>query len=215
MKPPGRTIYSTKSYLRKKNYCKCKPENNTQKWRPSSNYIFNKNRKWKYIASEKNYNFRKAYFDAMRTELDYQTYEQPIMRNNAELGSEILMNRVIDASRRHIPNRRATINNLSWINNDAKQAIGRRQRAYETKRRINNLESVAEYFAARRQVQRIVKQETRNKELSIARICKHNSKSFYSYIKVRRINSKGQHRATQNSKRNCYHDRQSNGQHYE
>ena len=45
----------------------------------------------------------------------------------------------------------ATINNPSWINNDVKQAIGRRQRAYATKRRINNEETVAEYMAARRQ----------------------------------------------------------------
>ena len=36
--------------------------------------------------------------------------------------------------------------------------------------------------AAKRQVKRIVEQEKRNKELSIARICKHNPKSFYSYI---------------------------------
>ena len=36
---------------------------------------------------------------------------------------------------------------------------------------INNEETVAEYIAARRQVKRIVKQEKRNKELSIARIC--------------------------------------------
>ena len=35
------------------------------------------------IASEKNnYNFRRANFDAMRTELDYQTFEQPIVRKN-------------------------------------------------------------------------------------------------------------------------------------
>ena len=76
------------------------------------------------IASEKNnYNFRRANFDAMRTELDYQTFEQPIVRNNAELGFEILKNRVNDASRRHIPKRQATINNPSWINNDVKQAM--------------------------------------------------------------------------------------------
>ena len=74
----------------------------------------------------------------MRAELDYQTLEQPIVRNKAELGFEILKNRVNDASRRHIPKRRATINNPLWINNDVKQAIGRRQTAYETNRRINN-----------------------------------------------------------------------------
>ena len=34
----------------------------------------------------------------MRTELDYQTFEQPIVRNDAELGFEILKNRVNDAS---------------------------------------------------------------------------------------------------------------------
>ena len=55
------------------------------------------------IASGKNnYNFRRANFDAMRSELDYQTFEQPIVSNNAELGFEILNNRVNDASKRHI-----------------------------------------------------------------------------------------------------------------
>ena len=63
----------------------------------------------------------------MRTELDYQTFEEAIVRNNAKLGFEILKNRVNDASRRHIPKRRATINNPSWINNYVKQAIGRRR----------------------------------------------------------------------------------------
>ena len=62
-----------------------------------------------------------------------------------------------------------------------------RQSAYETKRRINNEETIAEFIAARREVKMIVKQEKRNKELSIARICKHNPKSFYSYINERRI----------------------------
>ena len=84
----------------------------------------------------------------MRTELDYQTFEQPIVRNNAELGLEILKNRLNVASRKHIPKRRAAINNRSWINNDVKQAIGRRQRAYKTKRRINNVETVADFNAA-------------------------------------------------------------------
>ena len=44
------------------------------------------------------------------------------------------------------------------VNNDVEQAIGRRQRAYETKR-TNNEETVAEYIEAKRQVIRIVKQE--------------------------------------------------------
>ena len=39
----------------------------------------------------------------MRTELDYHIFEQPIIRNNAEFGFEILKSRVNDASRRHIP----------------------------------------------------------------------------------------------------------------
>ena len=141
------------------------------------------------ISSEKNnYNYRRANFYAMRTELDYQTFEHPIVRNTAELGFEILKNRINDASRTHIPKRRADINNPSWINNDVKQAIGRRQRGYETKRRIKNEETITEFIAARREVKRIVKQEKRNKEfISIARICKHNPKSFYSYINERRI----------------------------
>ena len=35
-----------------------------------------------------------ANFDAMRTEHDYHTFEQPFIRNNAELGFEILKSRV-------------------------------------------------------------------------------------------------------------------------
>ena len=50
---------------------------------------------------------------------------------------------------------------------------------------INNEETISEFNAARRDVKRIVKQEKRNKELSISRICKHNPKSFYSYRIVR------------------------------
>ena len=96
------------------------------------------------MASEKiNYNFKRANFDAMRTELDYQTFEQPIVRNNEVLGFKILQNRVNEASRRHIPRRRATINNPSWIDNDVKQAIGRRQRAYAAKTMINREETIA------------------------------------------------------------------------
>ena len=58
-----------------------------------------------------------------------------------------------DTSQRDEP---CTINNPSWINN-VKQAIKRRQRAYETKRMISNEETIAEFIAARRDVKRIVK----------------------------------------------------------
>ena len=119
--------------------------------------------------------------------VDFQSFEQPIVRNNAEIRFEFPKNRVNDTSKRHIPKKRATINNPSWINNDVKQAIGRRKRACETKRRINNEETIAEFFAARREVKRIVNQEKCNKQLSIARICKDNPRSFYSYINEIRL----------------------------
>ena len=84
-----------------------------------------------------------------------------------------------------IPKRRATISNPSWINNDVKEAIGRRQRAYETKRRINYEETIPELIAATREFEWIVKQDRRNKELSIARICKHNFKRASSLISTK------------------------------
>ena len=52
---------------------------------------------------------------------------------------------------------------------------------------INSEETIAEYIAARREVKGIVKQEKRNKELCISRICKHNPITFYSYINEWRI----------------------------
>ena len=39
----------------------------------------------------------------MRTELDYQTFKQPIVRNNAELGFEIFKNSADDASKDEPP----------------------------------------------------------------------------------------------------------------
>ena len=110
------------------------------------------------IASEKNTTYEEKNSMQYGLNLIDQTFEQPIVKNNSELGFEI--NRVNDASsRRHIPRRRATINNPSWVNNDVKQVIGRRQSAYEAKKMMNSEETIAEYIEARRQVKRIVKQE--------------------------------------------------------
>ena len=52
---------------------------------------------------------------------------------------------------------------------------------------INNEETIAEYIEGRRQIKRNAKQEKRNSELSIAKICKYIPKSTYSYIGERRI----------------------------
>ena len=51
-----------------------------------------------------------------------------------------------------------------------------------------DLKDQQEYIAARRQLlKELYHTKKRNKELSIARICNHNPKSFYSYINERRI----------------------------
>ena len=52
---------------------------------------------------------------------------------------------------------------------------------------FSNEETISEYIEARRQVKRIVKHVKCNKELSIARIYKHNPKGFASYINERSI----------------------------
>ena len=75
-----------------------------------------------------------------------------------------------------------TINNPSWVNNDVKQSIARRQRAYDGRKRSNTDETSAECFTARRLVIRAVKQAKRNKEINVARLCKTNPTGFYSYI---------------------------------
>ena len=67
------------------------------------------------------------------------------------------LNRINDASGRHIPKRRAipstVLRGSTMMSNSL---FGRRQRAYETKRRINNEETIAEFIAAGREVKRIV-----------------------------------------------------------
>ena len=71
------------------------------------------------MASEKNnYNFRKQISTQCGLNLTTKHLNmQPSVRNNAEIGFEILKNRVNDASRRHIQRWRATINNPSMMSN--------------------------------------------------------------------------------------------------
>ena len=68
------------------------------------------------------------------------------------------------------------INNPSWINNDVKQAIGRRQRADETKIIINKLSQNAQQIGDK--LKELKKQEKRNKQLSIAKIINTIPKVF-------------------------------------
>ena len=119
----------------------------------------------------------------MRTEPDYQTFEQPIVRNNAELGFEILKNRVNDASRRHIQRDEPP----STVHRGSTMMSNRLLEGGREPMKQKEISTIAEFIAARREVERIVKQEKRNKEFSIARICKHNPKSCFSYINERRI----------------------------
>ena len=86
-----------------------------------------------------------------------------------------------------IPKKDITINNSSWINNDVRKSIARRQRAYDERKRNNTDETSAEYYTYRRLVKRAVKQAKRNKEMNVARLCKTSPKGFYSYINERRI----------------------------
>ena len=93
----------------------------------------------------------------MWTELDYQTFGQPIVRNNSELGVEILKSRINDASGRHISKRWATINNhcgSTMMSNRLSE--GHRE---PMKQKVGSKETVAEYIAARKWVKRIVKQK--------------------------------------------------------
>ena len=95
-----------------------------------------------------NYNLRMANFDAMRADLDDERLEHLIINRDAAQGFKLLKNRIIEFCRRHIPTKHITINSPSWINNDVKQSIARRQRAYDERKRNNTDETSAEYFTA-------------------------------------------------------------------
>ena len=60
-------------------------------------------------------------------------------------------------------------------------------RECEAKRWKNKVKIIAQYNETRGRVKIIVQQEKRNKELSSARICKHNPKIFSLWINERRI----------------------------
>ena len=95
--------------------------------------------------------------------------------------SEIMASRVNDTSQKTIEPPSTKISTVD------KQLCQTYEREHRNKKKINNEEVVTEDIVTRRQVKRIVKQEKRNNESSIARICKHNPKSLYFYINERRI----------------------------
>ena len=134
-----------------------------------------------------NYNFRRENFEAMLADLDDERLERIIVNSDAGRGFELLKNKILESCRRHIPKKHIKIKNPSWINNDVKQSIARRQRACDERKRNNTYKTSAEYFTARQLVKRALKQAKRNKEINVARLCKTNPNGFYSYINERRI----------------------------
>ena len=123
----------------------------------------------------------------MRAFLDDERLEQFIVNSDAVQGFALLENKILESCRGHILKKHFTINNKTWINNDVKQSIARRQRAYDERKRNNTDETSAEDFTARRLVKIAVKQTKRDKEINVARLCKTNPKGFYSFINERRI----------------------------
>ena len=103
----------------------------------------------------------------MRADLDDERLERLIANSDAARGFKLLKNKIFESCRRHIPKKHITINNPSCINNDVKQSIARRQRAYDERKRNNTDETSAEYFTARRLVKRAVKQVKRKKEIML------------------------------------------------
>ena len=129
-----------------------------------------------------NYNCRKANFEAIRDDLDDERLERLIDNSDGAQGYQLLKNKILESCRRHIQKKHITINNPSWSNNDVKQSISRRQRAYDERKRNNTDETSAEYFTARWLVKRAVKQAKRNREINVVRLCKANPNGLYSYI---------------------------------
>ena len=91
-----------------------------------------------------------ANFEVMRADLDAERLERLIVYSDDSQGFELLKNKILESCRRDIPKKHITINNPSSINNDVKQSIARRQRAYDERKRNNTDETTAEYFTARR-----------------------------------------------------------------
>ena len=105
----------------------------------------------------------------MHANLDDERLEHLIVYSEAAQEFELLKNRILEYWRRHNHKTHITLINPSWINNDVKQSNARHQRAYDESTDGKS----AEYFAARQLVKRAVKQDKRNMEINVARLCKN------------------------------------------
>jgi hypothetical protein len=134
-----------------------------------------------------NYDFRRANFDALCDEVDNHDFEELFENRNAEECFILLKNKILEASRTHIPQKKINMNRPSWLNNAVLVAISNRLRAYKENKQ-NPSEATERLFTAnKRQVKRILKTSKRKKEKEVSRIAKTNPKRFYAYVNERRI----------------------------
>ena len=99
----------------------------------------------------------------MRAELDVQTSEQLIVRTGEVHEFKNFKNKVNDAGRRLIHNKRGTINNPSRMNNNVQQAFAIKRRAYKATEGTT-VSKCRIYWSYRRQVKIIIKPEKRNEK---------------------------------------------------
>ena len=78
----------------------------------------------------------------MRADFDDERLEHLIVNSDAAQGFELLKNKILESCRRYLPKKHITINNSSWIDNDVKQSIAKRQRPNDEKKRDNTSKPV-------------------------------------------------------------------------
>jgi len=134
-----------------------------------------------------NYNFRRANFNGLKDEIRNIDFDFQFDSKTANECFVYLRDRVVQASKRYIPQRKVQINNPSWLNNEVQEAIACRQILYQAHKTNPTQESEQAHEQAGRRVKRVVRSAKRNKEKNVAKMAKRNPKGFYAYVNERRV----------------------------
>ena len=140
-----------------------------------------------YETARYNFNFRRANFEGLRDEIRRVDLRLHFEGKTADECFVFFRDKVVQATKRHIPKKTIQINNPSWLNNEVQEAIAHRERLYQAHKTNPSQESQQAHTLAARRVNKVVRRAKRNKEINVARMAKHNPKAFYAYVNERRV----------------------------
>ena len=141
-------------------------------------------------SSEKVLDYRRADFNKLRTLLANANWNEIPTANDINESWKYFTDILNQAVKSCVPlrNRRPEVNSKpKWWNNQIKNSLLSRNRAYRKYSQSQSQQDKSEYERTRRETKKLIRQSKRNLEVHIATSSKTNPKEFYDYVRRKKV----------------------------